>query len=238
MFRNRKSPLTTNNSKKEENMEEVWFFFKLIETLLGSTCMIFHIQGFLDDRQPLPHQMYFCGTFFGFTIIAIFGNIGISLGSRPSMLIEAIVSGVASLFFILSSIFSMYHAEKDFHLMYLSDYEESIHPFFAISKKQSITALCCGLFYMLHTVFAVDAILITDEIQFDEQGAQAENIAKADIECYQPIKLYICGKELNDILEKQEWFLRITGQDVRNARNGKIQKIMKDLKYVRHDNII
>lgn len=219
-------------------MEEVWFFFKLIEIVLGFTCMAFHIQGFLDDRQPLPHQMYFCGTFFGFTLIAIFGNIGISLGSRPSMLIEAIVSGVATVFFIMSSIFSMYHAERDFHLMYLSDYEESVHPFFAISKKQSIAALTSGLFYMLHTIFAIDALLITEEIKLDDESLQAALIAKADLECYQPIKIYICGKEFNDMLQKKEWFVSITGQDARNERARKIQKTMKELKYVWPDNII
>ena len=35
-----------------------------------------HIQGFMDSREPLPHHMYFCGSFFGFTVISIIGDIG------------------------------------------------------------------------------------------------------------------------------------------------------------------
>ena len=117
-----------------------------------------HIKGFLNHREPLPHHMYFCGTFFGFTIISIIGDVGehifyvcfvliialifvclgtaICTGASTPYVIEAIVASLGAFFYILSSVFSMHDAEMDFHLMYLSDLEEERHPFFLISKAQ------------------------------------------------------------------------------------------------------
>ncbi|XP_037916892.1 uncharacterized protein LOC119655194 isoform X2 [Hermetia illucens] len=104
--------------------------------------------------------MFFCGTYFAFTLVSIFSMAMICFHIDVHLIIQAAVNGIAAACFIIGSIVSMYHAENDFHLMYLSDVEESEHEFFVICKTQSIVSLITGLAFMLHATFTVDAIVV------------------------------------------------------------------------------
>lgn len=87
-------------------------------------------------EEHFPHEIYCCGTFFGFGIITIFGIIGILYGLQMSILFEAFSSLMGFVLFSIVSMVSMYYVENDSHMLYLTDKEEIYHQFFVISKTQ------------------------------------------------------------------------------------------------------
>lgn len=129
--------------------------------MLCALCMIIHIIGFLDTKEPLPHEMFFCGCFFGFFCISITGLIGnnkkkyithflallkhtkndylgMCVGIEIPILLETIMMTCGAVFFILAAFLAMVHVEQDYHLMYLTDKEERLHGFFVISRIEVI----------------------------------------------------------------------------------------------------
>ncbi|KAI9585134.1 hypothetical protein GQX74_000981 [Glossina fuscipes] len=134
-------------------MQLVWCLFKAVEAGLSVLCLVIHIQS-LDQTQPMPHVIIFCG---------------------------------------------MHFAEKDYHLMYLSDFEEPLHPFFASCKKQSVCALIAGFIYMLHAFFAFDMVLV--------HGPEVADEDNENYEATQPLQLYFISHEVHQLLErKYSWF--------------------------------
>lgn len=146
--------------------------------------MVVHIIGFMYTPEPQPHEMIFCGTFFGFMLISFMATFGICMGSKIPVLLEAILAMLGFTLFTVCSIVSMYHAENDQHLMYLTDMEEWYHPFFHISRLQvkslwiicqfvrrrsliypylffqSIVSLTAALIFLMHGIFAIDILVI------------------------------------------------------------------------------
>lgn len=100
------------------------------------SCIGIHIFGVTDAEEHFPHEIYCCGTFFGFAIIAIFGIIAVLLGLQMSILFEAFSSLMGFVLFVIVSMVSMYYVENDSHMLYLTDKEEIHHQFFIISKAQ------------------------------------------------------------------------------------------------------
>uniref|UniRef100_A0A1A9X276 DUF7775 domain-containing protein n=1 Tax=Glossina brevipalpis TaxID=37001 RepID=A0A1A9X276_9MUSC len=179
-------------------MHLIWCLFKAIEALLSAVCLIIHIQS-LNKTQSMPHVIVFCGTYFGFMILSGFGCLGIILNRGTSAINECYMAIAGTLMYFSTSILGMHFAEKDYQLMYLSDFEEPLHPFFNSCKKQSECALVAGFIFLLHAFLALDVMLVHGPEEADEDN---ENY-----EATQPIHLYFICLEIHQILErKYPWF--------------------------------
>lgn len=43
--------------------------------------MVVHIVGFSFEPEPMKHELFFCGTYFAYLLIGIFGSIGKFVGT-------------------------------------------------------------------------------------------------------------------------------------------------------------
>lgn len=163
-------------------MKEVSFFFRLVEIIGGTVCFCFHIHGVLI-KEKINHIMIFCGTYFGFSYCALIMNIGMFFNEYTPILLEIIIAFLAAVMFLLSSVLSMFFAEQDRHLMFLTAKEEVTHEFFEVAKKQSAGSLCTGLFYLLHFLLASDKYLIRGTHTVDE------------FDKYEAADIHLIGKE-------------------------------------------
>ncbi|XP_073833921.1 uncharacterized protein [Musca autumnalis] len=203
-------------------MQKVSFLFKLIETILGLTCLGYHTRGFLNVEFVQSHYVYCC-IFGGFTLMAMYGCVAICLkgmkASNPWW--EAVTNLLAAVCFLGVSLDSMFHAEKDFYLTYLiaqNDYyddandeeEEESHPFFKYSKAQSIAALYCGSLFLLHSIIAFDFAFHQEHHDDDDVDTtdEAESF-NSNEDSSQQIELYVCGKVVHKWLEKYDWFKKL-----------------------------
>lgn len=129
--------------------------------VLSLLCLAIHVVGFNEHSEPLAHLMLMCGTYFGFAVISALACLVICVGAPIPLLVDAIISSLAALCFVTTSMVSMVEAEHDHHLMYLTDYEEKQHLFFRVSRLQSIAALITGLWFLMHTVLVLDMLCIS-----------------------------------------------------------------------------
>lgn len=205
-------------------MKRVWFLFKVIESILGLCCLGYHARGFLNINYIQDHYTY-VAVFGGFTLMAMFGCLSICLKEPVSALREGTLNSIAAIAFILVSLNSMYHAEKDFHLMYLSadtsfhieeehleeeELTEQPHPFFKYSKAQSVAALCCGSLFLLHAILAFDLAMSISDERFQgesdqESNADEDNFSDGGIGV-ESLPFYVFGKQIHKWLNRYEWF--------------------------------
>ncbi|XP_054745274.1 uncharacterized protein LOC129249466 [Anastrepha obliqua] len=192
-------------------MQEIWCFFKLLEVLLGIACLTFHALGFVRT-EPLPHNLFYCGTFSCFAVHSLFGIFNICCGRGRNEMMEAITTTLGATAHFIASLMSMYHAENDFHLIFLSDFEEPTHPFFFYCKAQSIAALATGGMYMLHATFAFDAMLIRVEPKMPREGMADEEMEE-EMERVprhrRRIEMFVMGKLVHTKLMRFKWFEKL-----------------------------
>lgn len=210
-------------------MKRVWFIFKIIESVLGLCCLGYHARGFLNINHIHQHYTY-VAAFGGFSLMAMFGCLSICLKESVSPLREGALNIFAASAFILVSLNSMYHAEKDFHLMYLSaDVSEVIeeehleemelteppHPFFKYSKAQSVAALCCGCLFLLHAILAFDLAMIDSDELSEISDDYDESVEDQEVSGQQRMPFYVFGKQVHGWLNQFEWFSTLA--DVPNS---------------------
>lgn len=219
-------------------MKRVWFTFKILEVILSLCCLGYHTRGFLNINYIQDHYTY-VAVFGGFSLISMFGCLSICMKATVHPLREAVLNLIAAIAFISVSMNSMYHAEKDFYLMYLSagiedDIEEEQHvvedlieqprPFFKYSKAQSVAALCCGSIYLLHAILAFDVAMlrndttVADSVVDDASGGESNND--------QRLKLYVFGKRVHNWLDKFKWFSSIADVPKQISENVVAETVM------------
>uniref|UniRef100_A0A8W7P241 DUF7775 domain-containing protein n=1 Tax=Anopheles coluzzii TaxID=1518534 RepID=A0A8W7P241_ANOCL len=107
------SGVQTERDRTRQQEKQAFLGMKLVET------------GFLHYPEPFPHEMLFCGLYASYFLISFYSFLFLYKGCCGlNYTVEAIVSGAAFLLFVVSAFVSMYHAEKDIHLQYLTDEEE------------------------------------------------------------------------------------------------------------------
>lgn len=52
------------------------------------------------------------------------------------IVLDVILAGFGAIAFLVTSILAMAHAENDHHLLYLTDREEQLHPYFALCRQE------------------------------------------------------------------------------------------------------
>lgn len=135
--------------------------------------------------EPMSHVMYFCGTYVAFFLISIISCAAICLGVAVPVLLQTCVAYCGALFFYIAAMVSMIHVENDPHLMYLTDYEEWLHPYFYMHRLQSVFSLFTGLWFLMHAILGTDMLII-----------QEPNPNETDL-AYQPLKLHFFLEPLN-----------------------------------------
>ncbi|GAB0098005.1 hypothetical protein DMENIID0001_136950 [Sergentomyia squamirostris] len=168
-------------------MYKTCFLTKTLEAVLSLVCLVIHISGFLRKDEPLPHQFIFCGTFFGAFLVSLVGAISLVIRFEVSIFYEIGLSGFFFLLFLTTALVSMANAEKDIHLLFLTDQEEGEHAFFWINRCQSLFALTTSLIYLLHFMICLDLILITKEIEMPEGDLTL--LEQKDVDALRPVKL-------------------------------------------------
>lgn len=206
-------------------MRRVWFTFKLFETLLGLFCLGCHARGFLSITNTQDHYLY-VAVFAGFTLMAMFGCISICLKESVSAFREGCLNIFAAISFILTSLDSMYHAEKDFYLMYLAteveaetleqfEVSEKPHPFFKYSKAQSVAALCCGSLFLLHAVLALDFAMVSVQ---EISSSSSESDEEQDDKYAEDLIFYVFSKRVHQWLNRFEWFYTLADAPIVRRR--------------------
>lgn len=188
-------------------MKEVSFFFRLVEFFLGAFCFCYHIKGVLIVEK-INHVMIYCGTYFGFSYCALIMNIGMFFNYNTHILLEITITLLAAVSFLATSVLSMYFAEQDSHLMFLTPNEENDHEFFYVSKMQSAASLITGLFYLLHFFLAADKYFVRGTGIYDE-FAQYEEGAVHLVATEQKIDLKIMPNSWRDALIQIKYVERL-----------------------------
>ncbi|XP_012160285.1 uncharacterized protein LOC105665242 [Ceratitis capitata] len=195
-------------------MQEVWTFFKLLEMLLGIVCLTFHVVGF-SQTEPLPHNLFYCGTFASFTFFSFLGILNVYFGRGRTAIMEAIPTTLGAVMHFAASILSMYHAENDFHLMFLTDFEEPQHSYFFYCKAQSIAALTTGALYMLHATYAYDAVFIRTRRRLHvgvTEDAETEDETESAPRHQIHIEMFVLGKWCHSKLLRYKWFQKLAAK--------------------------
>uniref|UniRef100_A0A182YKS0 DUF7775 domain-containing protein n=1 Tax=Anopheles stephensi TaxID=30069 RepID=A0A182YKS0_ANOST len=119
--------------------------------------------GFLHYPEPFPHEMLFCGLYASYFLISFYSFLFLYKNCCAlNYTVEAIVSGGAFLLFVVSAFVSMYHAENDIHLQYLTDEEEWYHQFFVYCRLQSLGATITAQMFLVHCSLALDLAGLLD----------------------------------------------------------------------------
>ena len=168
---------------------KVFITLRAAEGIVSLVCCLMHVVGFLNHVEPLGHELFFCGSYFGYILISCFGIIGLSRGSLM-YLQETISSCCGFVLFLLTSMLSMANAEHDIHLMYLTDSEEYNHQFFSINRMQSISSLAGALTFLMHAVFAMDLMIIKPSSSDMSSNDSISNAASMELKADDVLVLY------------------------------------------------
>jgi hypothetical protein len=107
-----------NKVAVDVEMWKILLIFRVFEAIFCALCLAAHIVGFLDQKEPLPHELLFCGTFLGFLMLSVLGVVSLIIDGYHKLVIEAGIALSGFACFMADSFVSMHHGEKDFHLMY------------------------------------------------------------------------------------------------------------------------
>ncbi|XP_043655515.1 uncharacterized protein LOC122621643 [Drosophila teissieri] len=196
---------------KPEALRPVLFVFYTLETIFNMFCMGYHVTGFqviemhMFDWDAVAIQYSYLVTFTFFTMVTLLQSVSICTGNTPTVIVEIWKSSAAAIAFVLISLTTMWDAERQFYVFFLSkDFRENpithyvedlpMHPFFYFLRGQSISSLACGILYLLHATIMIDVKLTNDRNQGESKGT------------YMPIPLFVLGKFIHRKLSDYEWF--------------------------------
>ncbi|EDW88878.1 uncharacterized protein LOC6528099 isoform X1 [Drosophila yakuba] len=141
-------------------MNQVWVFFKLIEVVLGSACMFFHIRGSSYWPERTPHVILYCATFSSFTALAALGAFRLMLARSSVLSSQLLLTLSAVLSHYFCGVLIMRTAMEDPHLASINSTIEYLeHPHFAYCKQKSIAALITGTMYLMHMFHVFDLLM-------------------------------------------------------------------------------
>lgn len=144
-------------------MRTIFWLFRFLQSGSTLSCLVIHILGLYIKDEPMAHELFFCGIYFCFWFYSIIAIIGFFLGAKFHLLTEIITNLFGCIFFVIAGFVTMGHVESDQHLMYLTDEEELMHPFFHMNRGQSVASICTGIIFLLNALLQLDMLLITEE---------------------------------------------------------------------------
>ncbi|XP_020806942.1 uncharacterized protein LOC110183090 [Drosophila serrata] len=187
-------------------MNQVWFFFKLIEVAMGSMCMFYHIRGSLYLVEPLPHVLIYCATFTSYVMIAALGAFRLLLSPATVLSSQLLLTASAVIFHYFCALLIMRTAMEDPHLARIKDILEYMsHPHFAHCKEQSIASLLTGTMYLMHMFHVIDILVRLEPGEWRLQALGREN-AKELIGTGTRAGLYVLSRPVDNFLCRHSLF--------------------------------
>ncbi|XP_058464523.1 uncharacterized protein LOC131438481 [Malaya genurostris] len=185
----RETVLPTEEDLRKE--QQAILGMKFLEIIWSLICCAVHGVGILDESEPFPHEMLFCGTYWTFSFTSIFWFLFIHYGCcEINYISEAIVSLFGFVSFAVCGFIAMYHVEKDVHMQYFSDKEEWYHKFFIMSRLESIFSMQASGLFLMHGMFMLDVLGVLDKIYSGTESlASGLTIDSKDMEAYQRLRL-------------------------------------------------
>ncbi|KAH8409960.1 hypothetical protein KR009_002195, partial [Drosophila setifemur] len=184
-------------------MNQVWVFFKVIEVLLGSLCMFFHMRGELMLTERIPHVIVFCATFLSFATLAALGAFRLLLTRSCVLSAQLVLTLSAAFAHYFCGLLVMRSVLQDPHLFLINStiaYME--HPHIAYCKQQSIGAIVTGTMYMMHMFHVLDLLM---RLKPGDWRRQATGIMQCDhlgIKVGNSTGLFVLSKPVDDFLCK------------------------------------
>lgn len=136
----------------------MFVFLRAVECLQCLAGLIFHALGFNDPEEPAKHQLRVYFAYFGYVLLSGRRVYKMMEMRRVPLLSEAIRTMLAFYGFTALSIYTMVDLENDPHLGFLTDKEEVNHPFFEVSKIQSVMLLILAMTLLFHALAAIQAM--------------------------------------------------------------------------------
>ncbi|XP_058827979.1 uncharacterized protein LOC131687902 [Topomyia yanbarensis] len=164
---------------------------KFMEAIWCITCSGVHGFGIMDESEPFPHEMLFCGTYVAYSLISVFWFLFLCYGCCTiNYISEAVVSLIGFVMFAVCGFIAMYHVETDIHMQYFSDKEEWYHKFFVCSRLESIFSMQASGLFLMHGMFMLDVLGVLDKIYSGAESlASGIAIDYRDAEAYQRLRL-------------------------------------------------
>lgn len=182
-------------------MNQVWLFFKLIEVVLGSLCMFFHVQGSMYWAEPIPHVLVYCATFVSYTMMAALGAFRLLLTRSSVLSSQLLLTLSAVIFHYFCGILVMRTALRDPHLAAINSSIEYLeHPHFAHCKQQSIAAMITGTMYLMHMFHVFDLLIRLEPGDWRRQATGRINIGQAVAGRAGRAGLFVLSKPVDDFL--------------------------------------
>ncbi|XP_016997355.2 uncharacterized protein [Drosophila takahashii] len=179
-------------------MNQVWVFFKLIEVLLGSVCMFFHMRGSSYWPERIPHVILYCATFSSFTMLAALGAFRLMLARSSVLSSQLILTLSAVIAHYLCGVMIMRTAMQDPHLSAMNSTIEYLeHPHFAHCKQQSIAALITGTMYLMHMFHVFDLLMRMEPGEWRLQATGRSFFERTDAGA---AGLFVLSKPVDDFL--------------------------------------
>ncbi|XP_064544586.1 uncharacterized protein LOC135432724 [Drosophila montana] len=205
-------------------MNQVWLLFRVLELIFGSICMAIHIAGSLHTAEPVPHCLLFCGTFFGFMLLAFIRWVRLMSGQRTLLHPAMFISLSGMLLHFICALQSMSYAEHDFHLKYMGPTQELDHIFFGFCKRQSVACIVTGATYLMQCILLLDLIvkltpnadlypmqIVTEPPVWDDSFQKMTN-EELDRLARTTADIYLLGKKVDFWLRvKSKWFRQLAG---------------------------
>lgn len=148
-------------------MRTTFWVLRFIQCAFCLFCMVIHFFGIINPGEPMQHELFICGIFVGFWFYTFIAVLSYYLGAQLHLLQDAIVNCCGSVCFIIAAFISMGFVENDHHLLYLTDEEEKLHPFFWLNRAQSVASLCTGFLFLTQFLLQAD-MLFTSGIVWDD----------------------------------------------------------------------
>lgn len=142
---------------------KVFCFLRILECLMSAVCFGIHIYGVFNIEETFKHEVIFCGTYLGFILVSAFAAIN-HCSQFFKYHIEIISAACGFVLFMATSIWSMVIVEQDEKLQTMSEKDEHEYFFFQINRLQSVASLATAFIFLLHTMFAVDFVTTTDDV--------------------------------------------------------------------------
>ncbi|EDW85845.1 uncharacterized protein Dwil_GK19222 [Drosophila willistoni] len=187
----------------------VWLLFKVLELVLSGVGCYVHIRCF--QSEGTPHIFLLCATYGGSAIICALSIIGMFYAEKPTMKLEAAISGLLGTLHMLTVYANMYLAEHDIELMFLKNREEHQHAFYICCKKNAIIALYAAAIFYLHCTFALD-------LMYTHRSANL--IRKHPQRSKRPLKLYFISIGVEHFLSRFKWFHLMSANMLRSRQQS------------------
>lgn len=194
---------------KISNENQVWLTLHFLKMFTMSWAFWFHIIGVHQNiHEPFQHVVFCCGVFFTFIIYELLDIIRILSAARMKYLYLFMIELLASAIFFTSSMLSMHFAEIDVHLPYMDFKEEVKHPFFKVSRSQSVLALATATLHLLNACLLADSYFSYDKkskkrkanrntVFFNRDSARKRSLVSPATE---PIVLALLHEEISCIV--------------------------------------